>query len=102
MTSRATVRSGLGMEQLEETYVCDNVLILVDFVQKRIQDKTYRIDSLNGGWRRSPAMAFSPAQNHEVKLSISPIHQVPSVPAKHHKSLVHTEKTTETQYVAFY
>lgn len=41
-------------------------------------------------------MAFAPAQNHEVKLSISLIHQVPSVPAKHHKSLVHTEKTTET------
>lgn len=40
-------------------------------------------------------MAFAPAQNHEVKLSISLIHQVPSVPAKHHKSLVHTEKTRD-------
>lgn len=40
-------------------------------------------------------MAFAPAQNHEVKLSISLIHQVPSVPAEHHKSLVHTEKTKE-------
>lgn len=46
-------------------------------------------------------MAFAPAQNHEVKFSISLIHQVPSVPAKH-KSWVHTEKTTETEYVPIY
>lgn len=37
-------------------------------------------------------MAFAPAQNHEIKFSISLIHQVPSVPAKHHKSLEKTKK----------
>lgn len=35
-------------------------------------------------WSSSPAMAFSPAENHEIKLSISFINQVPGVPAKEH------------------
>lgn len=30
----------------------------------------------------SPAMAFSPAQDHEIELPIAPINQVPRVPAR--------------------
>lgn len=33
-------------------------------------------------WSSSPAVAFSPAQNHEIELVISLINQVPRVPAR--------------------
>lgn len=35
----------------------------------------------------SPAMAFSPAQNHEIELPVTLINQVPCVPAKEDKLL---------------
>lgn len=35
--------------------------------------------------RSSPAVAFPPAQNHEIELAISLIHQVPCVPDKKKK-----------------
>lgn len=47
-------------------------------------------------------MAFAPAQNHEVELSISLIHQVPGVPAKHHKSLLHRGVKVNAAFVPFY
>lgn len=35
----------------------------------------------------SPAVAFSPAQNHEIELSVALINQVPRVPAREHDRL---------------
>lgn len=46
-------------------------------------------------------MAFAPAQNHEVELSIPFIHQVPGVPAKQHKSLLHAEMKEESAFGPF-